>query len=388
MVVRAARWVAQIYSEMVYHKRGIILSTRIESYRITRFEYPRSRVVGDSQVRSEWNYYATLELTSSSGQVGLGFFGALFQPLPPLAELNRVFEREIAPSVIGQNPFSLANRVTRPRGGNIGRSIFAEAINQACWDLQGKELNMPLYQVLGGTKNRVPAYASGLDYHLTTDEVCNFFAAAAIKGFSAFKIKVGHPDRNWDIARLRAIWDAVGEEAIFMVDANEAWSPKEAIRRLHAYHDAGFTNILWIEDPILRDDFEGLALVAQEVPFMHINSGEYLDAHGKRQLMEHRAVDMLNIHGNITETMRAGWLASELGIPVTLGNTFCELGVHMACALPEALWLEYSFLDWNVLVEEPIVFENGYAIAPDRPGHGLTVSESARREYARTEPRA
>lgn len=357
----------------------------IESYRITRYEFPRSRILGDSQVRIDMNFLGTLELISSSGQVGLGFFGALFHPLPSERELIRVFEREAAPAVIGHNPFALTNQVVRPRGGNIGRGLFADAVNQACWDLQGKEIEIPLYRLLGADRGRVPAYASGLDYHLTTDEACAFFADAASQGFRAFKIKVGHPDLSWDIARVKAISAAVGTDALLMVDANEAWSPKEAIRRAWAYRDAGL-DIYWIEDPCLRDDFEGLACVTQAIPFAHVNSGEYLDLRGKRKLMESRAVDVLNVHGNITDTMRAGWLAAEYGIPVSLGNTFCELGVHMACALPEAIWLEYAFLDWNRLVEQPVQFEDGYAVAPDRPGHGLSLSEAARQEYRRPEP--
>ena len=60
-----------------------------------------------------------------------------------------------------------------------------------------------------------------------------------------------------------------------------------------------------------------------------------------------------------------------------------KLGVHLACALPEANWIEYSFQGYEHLVEEPVAFEGGYAIAPERPGHGLALAEAARREYAR-----
>jgi L-alanine-DL-glutamate epimerase-like enolase superfamily enzyme len=354
----------------------------IESYTLTRYQFPRGRPIGDSQVRSDMHYMGTLELRSSTGHVGLGFFGALFYPLPPLVELERTFETEVAPGLLGDNPFAMTNRVSRPRGGNIRAQMFGEAIDQAAWDLQGKELGLPLYRLLGGRSNRARAYASGLDFHLTTEEACAFFAEAAARGFSAFKIKVGHPDLAWDLDRLRAIGGAVGAGAVLMVDANEAWSPKEAIRRAYAYRDAGFT-IYWIEDPCLRDDFAGLARVAQEVPFTHINSGEYLDLHGKRRLMEQRAVDVLNVHGKITDTLQAARVAADFGIPISLGNTPFELGVHLAAALPEAIYIEYSFQDYDQLVEQPIVFEGGYAIAPDRPGHGLVLSEAARAEYAR-----
>jgi L-alanine-DL-glutamate epimerase-like enolase superfamily enzyme len=81
--------------------------------------------------------------------------------------------------------------------------------------------------------------------------------------------------------------------------------------------------------------------------------------------------------------MRIGWLASELGIPVTLGNTFLEVGVHMACALPEVAWMEYSFQNYDLLAEEPVEIRDGWAYAPDRPGHGLVLSDTARRDWAR-----
>jgi L-alanine-DL-glutamate epimerase-like enolase superfamily enzyme len=71
-----------------------------------------------------------------------------------------------------------------------------------------------------------------------------------------------------------------------------------------------------------------------------------------------------------------------MGVPVTLGNTFLEFGVHMACALPEVEWLEYSFQNLGHLVDEPMVIRDGWIKAPDRHGHGLVLSETARREWA------
>jgi L-alanine-DL-glutamate epimerase-like enolase superfamily enzyme len=83
--------------------------------------------------------------------------------------------------------------------------------------------------------------------------------------------------------------------------------------------------------------------------------------------------------------MRIGWLAAEFGVPVTLGNTFLEFGLHMACALPEVEWLEYSFQNLDHLVDEPMPIHDGWIHAPERPGHGLVLSETARREWARPE---
>jgi len=167
-----------------------------------------------------------------------------------------------------------------------------------------------------------------------------------------------------------------------MIDANEAWGAKEASVKLDAIRRAGY-DLLWVEDPILRSDFEGLRLLREAAPWTLINSGEYLDAAGKRALMLAGGTDILNVHGQVTDVMRIGWLAAEIGIPVTLGNTFLEVGVHMACALPEVEWLEYSFQNFDHLVDEPMEIRDGWITAPDRPGHGLVLSEAARRDWAR-----
>jgi len=355
----------------------------IRDFSITRFAFARDRILGDSQVRIDECHVGALELHCDDGHTGLGFFLNLFHPLPDRAELERAFRVEALPGLFGKPPAGLVHRVARPRGGNnraLGHG-FGEAIDQALWDIAAKQAGMPLYRYLGGASPRVRAYASGLDFHLSDAQYVEFFRQARALGFGAFKIKVGHPDLAWDLARLRLLREAVGDGATVMVDANEAWTPKEAIRRLHAYRDAGHA-ILWIEDPCIRDDYEGLRQVAEAVPFAHVNTGEYLDLAGKRRLIQARGVDILNVHGRPSDVMRAGWLAAEYGVRVSLGNTFLELGVHMAAALPEVDWLEYSFQNYNHLVETPVVFRDGFAFAPDRPGHGLALSAAARRDHA------
>jgi L-alanine-DL-glutamate epimerase-like enolase superfamily enzyme len=167
-----------------------------------------------------------------------------------------------------------------------------------------------------------------------------------------------------------------------MIDANEAWSAKEALVRMEAFRRAGH-ELLWVEDPVLRDDFAGLRMLRSAAPWTQINAGEYLDLHGKRLLLDADAADILNVHGQVSDVMRIGWLAADKGVPVSLGNTFLEVGVHMAAALPEVEWLEYSFQNFDHLVEQPIEIRDGFAYAPDRPGHGLVLSEAARREWAR-----
>ena len=357
---------------------------RLSSFQITRFQFARDRIIGDSQIRVDDASLAAVELFDDEGRSGLGFMQNLHRVLPALEELNRVFETEVWPRLAGQPPIALIHRIDRPRGGNrAGPALpFGEAVQVALWDLAAKQAGLPLHQFLGSRRNRVRAYASGLDFHLGDDEFTDFFGYADSIGYSAFKIKVGHPDFAHDLHRLDLLTKTVRPGALVMIDANEAWAAKEALVKLTRIRDAGFS-LMWVEDPTLRDDFAGLRMLCQNTPWTLINSGEYLDVAGKRQLMIAGGTDILNVHGPVTDVMRTGWLATELDIPISLGNTFLELGVHAACALPEVEWLEYSFQNFDHLVEQPMEIRDGWIYAPDRPGHGLELSASARRDWAR-----
>jgi L-alanine-DL-glutamate epimerase-like enolase superfamily enzyme len=348
---------------------------QLEAFRLTRFQFPRDRVVGDSQVRTEEVHVAALELIAANGTIGLGFAQSLFTPLPAPEEMTRVFESEVWPSLQGLAPLALVHQVTLPRGGNrrVATLPFNEAVQVALWDLAAKQVGMPLHTLLGGRRDRVRAYASGLDFHLSDEAFVEFFGKADALGFAAFKIKVGHPDLARDLHRLELLRRTVRRDALVMVDANEAWDPKETAMKVEAMRRAGH-DLAWVEDPVLRDDFAGLRMLRSALPFTRINSGEYLDAAGKRALLLADATDMLNVHGQVTDVMRIGWLAAELGTPITMGNTFLEVGIHMACALPEVEWLEYSFQNFDHLVEKPIIIRDGWAVAPHAPGHGLTLS--------------
>ncbi|MDE1992458.1 MAG: mandelate racemase/muconate lactonizing enzyme family protein [Rhizobiaceae bacterium] len=357
---------------------------KISAFRITRFQFARDRVIGDSQVRADDANVAALELVSDSGEVGLGFIQTLFSPLPDQAEIERVFATEVWPGLEGQRAIALVHRVNRPRGGNQRATSlpFHEALQVALWDLAAKEVGLPLHSLLGSRRDRVKAYASGLDFHLSDDAYQALFAYAAEIGYRAFKIKVGHPDFERDLHRLKLLQQVIPVGSEVMIDANEGWSSKEALMKLEAIRRAGH-DLLWVEDPILRHEYEGLRTLRHSASWTQINSGEYLDLQGKRLLMEAHGTDILNVHGQVSDVMRIGWLAADMGIPVSLGNTFLEMGVHMAVALPEVEWLEYSFQNFDHLVDEPIEIRDGYAYAPDRPGHGLVLSETARRDWAR-----
>ena len=144
---------------------------RLAQFRLTRFQFARDRVIGDSQVRADDVNCAALELVDAAGCVGLGFVQTLFTPLPDQSEITRIFAAEVWPGLEGQPPLGLIHRVARPRGGNQRATSlpFNEALQVALWDLAAKQAGLPLHILLGSRRDKVPAYASGLDFHLSDD---------------------------------------------------------------------------------------------------------------------------------------------------------------------------------------------------------------------------
>ena len=129
---------------------------QIVDFRITRFQFPRDRVIGDSQVRADEVHLATIELIGERGETGLGFMQSLFHPLPAEKEIERTFREECWPSIEGQHVEALAHAVRRPRGGNVRRMglPFEEALQHAIWDLFAKSVRMPLWKLLGARAPR------------------------------------------------------------------------------------------------------------------------------------------------------------------------------------------------------------------------------------------
>ena len=354
---------------------------KIVDFQLHRCRIPLERPIGDSQVIFTEHFMTVLELKADDGRTGVGFELQQGMPIPALAELEAQYRYNGWSAVEGQSPLGMAMRISRPRGGNVGAGALGLATETAMWDLAAQQAELPLYRLLGGTDPRVPAYGSTLDFHLDDDAFRSWMGHFTDYGMRGIKIKVGHPDVEWDLKRLALVHEVLGQEVDIMVDANEAWSPKEAIARMKRYDDEGF-RIFWIEDPITREDYPGYAMLAAEISTSRINTGEYLGFHGKRRLLESGGVDVLNIHGQFQASRMAAHLAGDYGIPVSLGNTLLELGVHLAASLPECLYLEFSDLAWNRLAVEPVRFEGGYAVAPDRPGHGVTLDRDALGEYS------
>jgi L-alanine-DL-glutamate epimerase-like enolase superfamily enzyme len=303
--------------------------------------------------------------------------------MPTLDEIRREFARDVWPALQGNNP--LAAKIRRPE--LFSRySYLATAVRIALWDLIAQMAELPLFQLMGGSadRNRVRAYGSGLDFPLSEGEAVEIFKNFVARGFKAVKVKVGHLDVRQDLRRLQAVRGAVGAEVEIAIDANEAWTCEEAIRRIELFQNEG-VRLAYVEDPLPRTDVDGLARLNAAIELDVVGHDYILNPGELRRLVERRALSRIRVAGDPDIALACADISAEFGVPLIFGNSMFELSVHAASALPQVDRIEFSDLAWNLLPRSPVRFEDGYAIAPSQNGHGLDPDPEMLRRYSRPE---
>jgi L-alanine-DL-glutamate epimerase-like enolase superfamily enzyme len=323
-----------------------------------------------------------LRLRTDSGIEGIGltfYAGKMTGSL-------RVAVEELAALTIGQDPLRIEHIVARLHAaadtcgpGGIFTLALA-AIDIALWDIKGKALDQPLWKLLGGHRDRVPAYASGsLRRGLTHDQAALAAETLVRKGFREMKTQMalpGNPPPSEEVRRVRVVREAIGPDIKLMCDINQRWRPEQAIDIGSRCEDVG---LFWLEDVTTADDYAGLARVtaALKTP---VAGGEYVwGIVPFRHMLEARSVDIVMIDicraGGVTQWMKIAGMAEAFNLPV-VSHVMPEMLVHMVAACPNGLTVEY--MPWMLcLYEETPVLENGELVLPDKPGLGLRFDDKA-----------
>ena len=356
------------------------MPARIVDYELWRIQLPAGMTIGDSMCHYDKFSVTVLCLKSDQGHWGWGFGekvtdGVFTKPAPwhtpmaTLAEIRQTFSTQYWPVIRGHNAFELKNR-SPSRFGTI--TYLHIAIREALWDLMGKELELPLYRLLGGTteRDRVRAYGSGLSFALNQEQAVARYVGFVQRGMMAVKVKVGHEDPQWDVQRLRAVQEAVGPDVEIAIDANIAWTAEQTIDRVRLYRDAGI-DLAYVEDPLPLHDTEGFKMLADHLDLDVVGHEYTTNPHDLRKLLEINALDRLRFHTDIDNAVAVNQLAEEFDLTITGCNTLFEVGIHAAAAMPRVERIEFADLAWNELPEDPVKIEDGYMIAPSRPGHGF-----------------
>jgi L-alanine-DL-glutamate epimerase-like enolase superfamily enzyme len=250
--------------------------------------------------------------------------------------------------VLGKNAFDIPGInlfLTQQirNSGTCGITMMAiSAVDNALWDLKAKLLNVPLCLLLGKVKDEMLIYGSGGFTSYNKQQLQNQFSNWAKQGIRYMKMKIGtHPED--DIERVKNAREAIGDDANLMVDANGAYSAKQALEKAQQF---GEYNVMWFEEPVSSDNLEGLRFIREHAPAqINIAAGEYgYNVPYFEAMLHANAVDVLQADatrcGGITNFLKAGYLAEAHQLPFS-SHCAPALHLHAALSLPSFFISEY-----------------------------------------------
>jgi len=332
-----------------------------------------------------------VEVFTDEGLIGLGScLGG-----PPGA-LRAIVEDVIAPTIRGQDPFNIealwqqvfTGRIMRLSGPHSLGVAALSGVDVALWDIKGKALGVPIYQLLGGAcRDPVRVYASSV-YWQTPETAAVDARRLVDAGFTAVKLKVGSDARR-DIATVAAVREAIGDDVDLFVDANLCYTFKlamEVVRELERHR------VFWFEEPMPFTDIDGHKKLT-DATSVRIATGENMYTRiGFREVVNQRAADIVQPDitrcGGITEARKIAAMAGGNGLlfaPHSFGDAACQLAtLHVIASCPEALIMEMD-ITYNPLRTDLggtlLQVDNGFINLPTAPGLGIELTEDIREAY-------
>ena len=262
------------------------------------------------------------------------------------------------------------------------------AVDMALWDLYGQLYKIPVYKLMGGAKKSITT-----DITISVndpDEMVRDSLNAIERGYDCLKVKVGKEPEK-DIARLSAIRQAVPVETLIRIDANQGWTPKEAVRILNGMQEKGL-DIEFVEQPVKAHDFEGMKYVTERSYVPVLADESVFSPQDALKIMQMGAADLVNIKlmkcGGLYNALKIASAAEVYGVECMIGcmleaKISVNAAVHLACAKQIITKVD---LDGPVLCsEDPViggaVFNEQLITVSDEPGLGIKGIENGKIRY-------
>jgi L-talarate/galactarate dehydratase len=364
---------------------GSDANMKIEQIKINFVRLPLEEpLVGAPYMPGMLREFFTVQIQTDQGIEGIGVttFGG------KLARALRAAIEDFGELIKGDDPLRTEHVTAKLRAASAscgsGIAMLAiSAIDTALWDIRGKAFGVPLAQLLGGSRDKVPAYASGALTRTTPNDKLQRAASALVeKGYRQVKTQMaveGFTPKQ-EIERIRLIREAVGPDVNLMVDINQRWSVAEVISIGRRVEELGLG---WLEDPTTCDDYQGHAKIADALA-TPICAGEYLwGIEPHRQAMSHHAIDITMIDllrvGGVTQWMKVAGMAEAFNKPVA-SHLLPEIHVHLVAAVPNGLVVEYMPWTWR-LFDDPPMPVNGEITVPTGAGLGLKFAPGLFEKY-------
>ena len=341
------------------------------------------------------NHYI-VKVHTDEGIVGYGEGCALQNPS---VRYDRLIDDHLAEELIGEDPFNVVKLMAKMEAKEMllyettvgPLNVAEEAIEIALYDIMGKKLNTPIYNLLGGLqRDKFPIdWIIGLDMDPkpTGEQAAHF----ADQGFKVIKLKAGN-DIEQDIARVRAVREAVGPEVKIKVDWNQALSPKEAvkvIKRMDEY------DLYMAEQPTPAWDLEGMVYVRNNVSVPILADESIWTPHDAMRLVLARAADAFFVYISKSPGLYKSAIISHIADTAGVATAFCNifgLGIGAAAGLQLSAARQTTYFECgyhgvlftkdNVdLLAEPLKFEDGQWHVPHGPGLGVVVDDDEIEKY-------
>ena len=330
-----------------------------------------------------------VELHTDTGAVGYG-------EAPPTGVITGdtagaiigAIQDHIAPAILGRDLDEFEDLTAAVQKALVHNTSAKAAVDMALWDLLGQKYNAPVYRMLGGArKNIVTDITISVN---PPEEMARDARTAIARGYDCLKVKVGKEPEK-DIARLSAIRAAVPKETCIRIDANQGWTPKEAVRILNGMQEKGL-DIEFVEQPVKAHDFDGLKYVTERSYVPVLADESVFSPQDALTIMQMGAADLVNIKlmkcGGLYNALKIASAAEVYGVECMIGcmleaKISVNAAVHLACAKQIITRVD---LDGPVLCsEDPIlggaVFNEKEITVSNEPGLGIKGIEPGKIKY-------
>lgn len=315
-----------------------------------------------------------VRITTDDGLTGTGYAYTVGSGGSAVVALLR---DHLAPRLIGRNPLEIEaiwkDLFFSTHSTAVGAitALALATIDTALWDWKCLASGRPLWIEAGGAQPRVPVYTTeGGWLHIETEALVEDALRAKAAGFKGSKIKVGRPHASEDVARLQAVREAVGPGFEIMVDANQAFTVSEAIRRARLFEPL---DLAWFEEPLPAEDLDGHIRLSQSTS-LPVAVGESLYHPGHfREYMQKGACSIVQADvarvGGITPWLKIAHAAEGFNMAIC-PHFLMEIHVSLTAAVPNARWVEW-IPQLEPITHSRLVVEDGHAVAPSAPGLGI-----------------
>jgi L-alanine-DL-glutamate epimerase-like enolase superfamily enzyme len=296
-------------------------------------------------------------------------------------------DTRLKPALLGEDPLfveRLWEKMFRVDMGIRKQGVAAYALSAldiGLWDIAGKAANLPLYKLWGAVSDRVAAYGSGGWAKYSIDDLVDEAQKYAALGCKYYKMKIHHPDPAVNASRVAALKKALGPGVRMMVDVNQG---RDVIGNQRQARLLEEFDLLWYEEPVLADDYDGYAEVARSIRIAIAGGENHYTRWEFKQLFDRKSVqyampDVCRANG-FSETLRIGKLAAAHGVALT-PHLIHEIAIHVVGALANGFLVE--FMDWappDLFAELPEC-QDGFIRIPHKPGHGMALHPKAIEKY-------